>query len=169
MPLPEVAERSTVNQLAHRSGVSMVMRGKWLRLVACVSLGAFLAANAYAGMASAAHFRLTSPPTDTTCPKPDDEQHALADDCDCESCCHHAETPRSREHAPCCPDCPKGPCSPECPCPGGCALCSIAKVPCLLASPCFSSRGPCLEDSLTEAPSAYAPPFSGTLTRPPRA
>src|SRR6266404_3585567 len=58
--------------------------------------------------------------------------------------CQHGDQDDDHEQAPgdssCpdadCPDCPNGPAAPKCPCPGGCALCSVAKALCA-AAPCL--------------------------------
>jgi hypothetical protein len=57
---------------------------------------------------------------------------------------------------------------PTCPCPGGCAFCSVAKVPCLLSPAPVLDTALSEGDGLDDAPPSYFPPFSGTLTRPPR-
>ena len=160
------------------SGLPMVMRGKWLRLVACVSLVAILVAPSHAGMAAAR--LLTAPPSAGHPSAPaHGEPHPSDGESTCASCCHGAvghcraaAAPRDQSRTPCdpdCPHCPRGPFPPKCPCPGGCALCSVAKVPCLFSAPCFASPAPCLGDSVTEPPPPYNAPFSRTLLRPPRA
>jgi hypothetical protein len=132
-------------------GISVEMRRKWLRLVVCLALAAFLVGNTHAVTMLAAHMLSPHPAGHHH-----DETHPDQDDL-CSPCC------------PDCPDCPKDSDGSKCPCPGGCALCNVAKVPhrtpaiCLpCVSACFESRLPCL--SLI-----YTAPFSGRLSRPPRA
>jgi hypothetical protein len=137
------------------------VRRSWHSLVACVSLVAFLAANTHAGMAIAAHFEGHLP------------QAACTHGCD------HQEVDDDADHehfpggSPCtdpdCPDCPKDPSAPKCPCPGGCALCSIAKVPCLTVGPLPAHQAPGSGDCLAEPAPLYTSPFSSPLPRPPRA
>jgi hypothetical protein len=146
------------------------MPRKWLRLIAWVSLAAFLATNTYAGTAAAVHLTPSAPRTNpATVPAP------AADD-EVTPCCKHcakkardAYPPARAEPAPDpCPDgpcCPKGPC---CPCPGGCALCNVVKVPCLAPSVPFLFAAPCLGDRPGEAAPLYTSPFHERLTRPPK-
>jgi hypothetical protein len=150
------------------------MSRKWLRLLACVSLVAFVAANTHAGAAFAAC--LTAParhgsPAGHARTKP-----APRSCCNCSGhkarvAAEPSEAVNGHGRTPCepCPGCPKGPCGPKCPCPGGCALCNPAKVPCLAEAAGPACEAPCLGASPAEHTSSYTPPFSGTLTRPPRA
>jgi hypothetical protein len=77
--------------------------------------------------------------------------------------------------SPCCPSEPLDhscPCCPKKPagqCPGGCAFCSVAKVPCFGVSIPTVGPGPCVGTSLVESCPPYASPFPGKLIRPPRA
>ena len=141
------------------------MPRKWSRLVALVSLVAFLAANTHAG---AVLTRLTTAPS---APEHDDS----AAESGPSTCCHcHDETPEATTaqtaddrcpSGPECPHCPKG---PTCPCPGGCATCNVAKVPCCVPPPNFSVAEVFLGDSPEALPSFYSPPAAGSLIRPPR-
>lgn len=134
------------------------MRGKRLRLVAGLCLAAFVVANACTSIVLAAHFDHPAPTTPGS---------PCAVHCHDEAAAHDDEAqPIGDCH---CPHCPQTPCPPKCPCPGGCILCSVAKLPCLLAGASFDLSSPCLGESLTEPPLPYTPPFSGTLIRPPRA
>jgi hypothetical protein len=69
---------------------------------------------------------------------------------------------------PSCPGCPEDPSCPCCPCPGGCAFCSVAKVPCL--SPLTFSLAATFGsgERLAEKSLLYFPPPSAKLIRPPR-
>jgi hypothetical protein len=57
---------------------------------------------------------------------------------------------------------------PCCPCQGGCAFCSVAKVPCLLPAELSMNTTPARGDGVSEVIQSYTSPFHGTLTRPPR-
>lgn len=105
----------------------------WLRLVSCVSLTAYLLANTGASFALEAWIPslakrdnlgvAQSPPRKCTCSEGRERRNAP-----CESCreCQKRNCPGRS-----CPSCPNQPCQKDCPCPGGCALCSVAKAPCL--------------------------------------
>jgi hypothetical protein len=68
---------------------------------------------------------------------------------------------------PSCPCCPKDP--QGCPIPGGCAMCSIAKAPCVAPVPSTESTlSPTLE-MVCEFSFSYLSPLSDGLQRPPRA
>jgi hypothetical protein len=84
------------------------------------------------------------------------------DECVSNTCCP------AESSNPCCPCCPTDPAGPCCPCPGGCAFCSVAKVPCL--GPLTLSPAPAsgLGESLAETPLLYFPPPCAELIRPPR-
>jgi hypothetical protein len=155
------------------------------RLVALVSLTTFLVGNTHAGTAIAAHL-LAPRPAASSAPHQNsagrDTQAAPKAKKPTRSCCRCArhkkpapETPappRPEKQGPCapaCPDCPKGPCGPQCPCPGGCALCGVAQVPCLSPFAPFTVAPPCLGDSLIEPTPLYVPPHGIELLRPPRA
>jgi hypothetical protein len=132
------------------------MRRKWLRLIAVVGLAAFLA-NTPAGARLFSAFLIGDESRPHVC----GQRHSPA------------ETLAEHGRAPCdlrCPDCPKSPFAPKCPCPGGCALCNVAKVPCHV--PAHDFTGPataCQDDAVPELTSFYTPPAVGRLIRPPRA
>jgi hypothetical protein len=133
------------------------MRRKWLRLIAWAGLGAFLANTPSAA-------RLLSP-------------LLIGDDCLAHVCGeqHSPATETLAEHGrvpcrPACPDCPKSPFAPKCPCPGGCALCNVAKVPCHVPAHDFTgSAAACQDGGIPELTSFYTPPAVDRLIRPPRA
>jgi hypothetical protein len=131
------------------------MRRKWLRLIAWVGLGAFLA-NTPAG----AHLLSALLIGDESRPHACGEQHSPAS----ETLAEHGRVPCS----PGCPDCPKSPFAPKCPCPGGCALCNVAKVPCHIPFHDFTCAVVCQEAAVLELTSFYTPPTAGRLIRPPR-
>jgi len=128
---------------------------RWLtRLVAVVSLLAFLAGNGSAITHARSSF-----------------SHHTCGEGGCENCLteeHAHSTPSVVEvggsTTPSHDELP----GPSCPCPGGCAFCSVAKVPGLspLVAPAIVTR--CLDDCLDEMPCVYVPPFCGQLIRPPR-
>jgi hypothetical protein len=160
-------------RLRHEVSVTMI-RKWWQRLVACISLVAFLAANTHAGTAIAAS--VAARPAG----KPGHVANAKGKKASRRSCCHCVkdkdrripDAPRDHGNDPCspsCPDCPKGPGDSKCPCPGGCALCSVAKVPCPVVAASPIHEAPCLEGSVTEIEPSYLSPAIRTLIRPPRA
>ena len=132
-----------------------------LRLIGWLGLVAFLVANPHTSTAIAACF---APPRQSPAVQ---LEPAGARRC-CKHCANKARsrTPAPAKDRPSCPCCPKG---PACPLPGGCAQCNVAKVPCPappafhLAAVSLSGEGP------SEAPPLYDPPFSGRLSRPPKA
>ena len=63
--------------------------------------------------------------------------------------------------------CPSG--CPCCPCPGGCAYCSVAKVPCCHANVSVVEPTPSLEQGGAETALLIPPAHSGELIRPPKA
>jgi hypothetical protein len=137
---------------------------RWLiRLIAVVTLLTFLVGNGSA-ISHARAFLSHSP-----CSHPADPSSAT---CGCEHCLseespHSAPSPvEVRNVTP--PSHGDDLPGSSCPCPGGCAFCSVAKVPGLspLVTPAVVTL--CLDDSLDAMPCVYASPFGGTLTRPPR-
>jgi hypothetical protein len=81
--------------------------------------------------------------------------------CPCTADCHDEAPPADPDHD----DDSSG---SSCPCPGGCALCSVAKVPCLLPLTALVEVASGLDDGLDEASPVYDSPFCATLTPPPR-
>lgn len=160
------------------------MRRKRLRLVACVSLVAFLVANTHAGTALAAHLlaahsELGHARDAAAAKHPASAQQEVKPERP--GCCHGqkhtnragdgSEGVGDQDDCPCapsCPDCPKGPCGPKCPCPGGCALCNVAKIPHVAPVASLPASAPCLGASLPEPHVFYTPPPAGRLIRPPR-
>jgi hypothetical protein len=157
------------------------MNRKLRSLVTCVSLVAFFAANTHAGTAIAACLSTNRAGGEFSLAK----EHSTAEGATGEHsgrlCCHEegdndADVVEHDEHGPCdsscpdsnCPDCPKSPGHSKCPCPGGCALCSVAKVPCPVAAACQVFEIPCLGASVAHAETPYTPPFCDVMLRPPR-
>ena len=92
-------------------------------------------------------------------------------------CCHgqgHGEqlvTASSGCVEPDCPACPRPEDDrpdPSCPCPGGCAFCCVAKVPCSPPAVAPAIITLYVDAEVDEAMPVYDPPFSGPPTRPPR-
>jgi hypothetical protein len=140
---------------------------RWLsRLIAVVTLLAFLTGNSYA----ISHARSLFP----RCPcgesggpggdvgLPGGCEHCHADELAAPSAglveVGNSAAPSPGDDLPC----------PCCPCPGGCAFCSVAKVPCLSTVTVPAVITPCVDDDLDEAPPVYDAPFASQLTRPPR-
>jgi len=155
----------------------MPMRGRWHRLVACVGLAAFLAANALASTSAATHPGVA--PRDGGVKQ---VPATLTAEGSAASCCHCGNdegrvgkiSAASQDHGccpsgPCCPESPKRPFTPKCPCPGGCAYCNVAKVPCTTPAARFTSPASCcVWNNVPELASFYTPPSTGSLIRPPR-
>lgn len=160
----------------------MAMRRQVQQLLACVCLGAFLAANTPTaseaarlflalltgdeGLEAARDVRLL--PADPTAEGlTDGLAEALST-----TCLGPAEGPDGRDlccpSGPGCPCCPKEPCGPKCPIPGGCATCNIAKIPCHVPARRITCTVACLDAGVPEPTSLYTPPSAGCLIRPPR-
>ena len=149
------------------------MRPQWQRLVACLGLVAFVAANTHAAVAVAAALspaELRLPSKSAPAKKSAASRHTSCRHCGKSGAAKDAAAV-GRGDAPCtdrpnCPDCPHG---PSCPCPGGCAACNVAKVPCFSTAPSLALEDACLGASPEAPPSFYSPPSAGRLIRPPRA
>jgi hypothetical protein len=162
------------------------MPRKWLRLVACLSLAVYLFGNTPASLAISIHLQSVPPLVEQ---EPQSSSPNGPSD-DVSSCCKHcaklrgkvtaephSEGPEHGSDHSSCPSCPEGPMDSSCPCcpkgppcplPGGCALCSVAKVPCLAAPLLTMLPLLCAGASLTESPPLYVSPLGGDLIRPPR-
>src|SRR6516225_2278919 len=64
--------------------------------------------------------------------------------------------------------CPHSHDDSSCPCPGGCAYCNGAKIPCPFPAVRAPELSPCLERSIADLSPLYTPPCSGKFNRPPR-
>src|SRR5437764_14896121 len=156
-----------------------------LRLVSCMCLATYLAANTHVNLAPAAFFH--GGPSDhfqTTPAATESDEHSFSPCDHCSKRNHSApvsQLPSSSTSgdSSCpddpiepsnsgCPCCPSGPDKDSCPCPGGCALCNVAKVPCLEAPAFFPPVSTCVDDSLLEELFCHVPPFCDGLIRPPR-
>jgi hypothetical protein len=150
------------------------MHRTWQRLVACLSLMAFLCANSQMACALPhAWFcscRSTSPSSSVVC-----EAAAPGPSC-CKHCAARKAPPiksevvqeQASDDQPA-PDQSDPPLCPTCPCPGGCAYCNLAKIPCLLSSELLTVLVPCLDQGHAEGSLLIPPAPCGKLIRPPRA
>lgn len=146
------------------------MSKRWLRLVGFLAVGAYLLANSHANVVFAffgqqnkcdfTHQHETTPGCQH-CAAPASED-TDADNCQPEQTCAEG-----------CPGClPPGHGCPQdgqkCPVPGGCALCNMAKAPCLTLLPIADMTLFPLVGFVCEDPFVYASPCSDGLIRPPR-
>lgn len=150
----------------------------WLRLVSVVSLAAYLLANTNVSFAmdiwvrhlaknaqSAAAASEKGTSGASKCKHCSQNEARSSTTVDQSSDCQDCHNGPCDDRCPCCPDEPG---KHKCPCPGGCALCSNAKVPCV--SPLSLDFQPtvCLGDFVLMESFAYLSPFRGSLDRPPR-
>lgn len=164
------------------------MRRPWLRLVACLTLAAYLLTNLSFGMTAGVHVLAGLPFRGRTC------SHTATNTTPStlEALAHEAtgETPKQRccckkgsqVPAPTDPsilDRVEGPCSPSscpdptcpchsCPIPGGCAYCSVSKVPCCSSTHLLPFAFPCPGERVAESSLLYSPVHATQLIRPPR-
>ena len=145
-----------------------------IRLVACLTWSLpVMNAHAALGLCAPGPIRATPTARSSTTEPPKTKSHC------CKRCAtkhvQRASVPAlqsSKPDRPCddsCPGCPKGPGGKPCHVPGGCILCSVAKVPCLIDLTPSQDAGPCLGATVADLPILYISPSSGGLIRPPRA
>jgi hypothetical protein len=155
------------------------MSRKRLRLIGCVALATYLLANSHASLLAGFLHRahLDSAPLASA-----ESSQPTSGRC-CPHCTHRPEqdttpsrndsqVPRhDHEEEPCdptCPGCPICPVNDSCPCPGGCALCSVTKAPCLdhqlIVAPIMVPTMWCS----FEEPASFVSPICDGLIRPPR-
>ena len=137
-----------------------------LRLVSLLSLVAYLLVNTHLNLALGS-FALGSPA----------ESHGPAEaneskPAQCKHCAQKAKSenpPPTEDRVPSdgCPCCPTD--QGSCPIPGGCAMCSIAKAPCLNAILWIEVLATMSVELVPEYSYSYVTPFSDGLARPPRA
>jgi len=143
-----------------------------VRLVACLTIFSYVVMNVHAGLGlCAAPVRAVQ--TSAAPPKQAPKTKTRCKHCASKHTSHEsAPTEHSRNpDQPCddsCPGCPKTPGKP-CHVPGGCVLCSVAKVPCVMDLAPLHDLGPCLGDAVSDLSILYISPRSGGLIRPPRA
>lgn len=136
----------------------------WRTLVVCLSLTAFLAANT-------PFVHALSSAWPCACAGEDLDPAATA--CPCPACAAHSGTAPSgsaqvAEEAVPSSDCPACPSCPCCPFPGGCAFCSVAKVPGMVAAMPVPSPTPAQEQVQLLAAPRLPSTYCGKLIRPPR-
>jgi hypothetical protein len=169
----------------------MIARPWHKRLVACISVMAYFVANT--------HLAFTAEPSAEPASTPEHAPAQPQQPAECEetvpACKHCAARLKARakqksdpaasagaqeKHTPdhdqpgrsCdtpCPCCPHEPGDPSCPCPDGCAMCSVAKAPCLAGPTCACVVLPHLGYTAVEESFTYIPPLPLELIRPPRA
>jgi hypothetical protein len=152
-----------------------------LRLVAMASLAAYLLANTNASLAvqfiprpARTTVQNPSPPAEEVpanpkkckhCSKPAESNETPAEG-------HKSSSPQSSNKDDCtepsCPCCPADPDHKNCPCPGGCAICSVAKVPLLPPLNLDFEQAICLGNCLGIDSFQYISPICDGLDRPPR-
>lgn len=187
-PLQRRAGKAIV-KAASSNGISGMSRRK-LRLVSGLSLVAYLLTQTHAnqvlaglGRSCAAVGRSCAAAVTTMTPA--DQQSTARP---CQHCARQAAAGKSERptappadsHAPTYPDssehpfapgvpCPGCPCGDQtCPMPGGCAMCSVAKAPCLTAPPTADWAAPWVGELTFEASLFHVPPLCDGLMRPPR-
>lgn len=157
----------------------LIMSRTWLRLLSCVCLGGYLLANTHASFALERLARGQLPTKAKSEPVRTKEEPATKPS-KCKHCCKASEN-QSEEQSPCksdqptqpcddpsCPCCPGDNDGKHCPCPGGCAMCSVAKAP--LLTPIATAldtavwTGECQVDVAFD----YVSPLQRGLIRPPR-
>lgn len=156
------------------------MSRAWLRLISCVSLGAYLLANTHASFALERLVRSHVPAKTPTEQLPT-EQESASKPSACKHCCKQTEN-QSEEQSPCnsegptqpcdtpsCPCCPGDQDGKQCPCPGGCAMCSVAKAPLLTPIEISLHEAVCTGECQIDESFDYVSPLQHGLIRPPRA
>jgi len=162
--------RLRAHSIAHRV---LRMRRGWVRVFAGITLVAFMLAN---GPVLARPCQFFPPTAGVTCRCTDHVAQGDSASERCECCCCRDSQPEDNATGSERDGVPQWtpstqhdrPDFPACPCPGGCAYCNVAKVPCPLPAAAVSQWTECAGPSRAEAPSPYFPPCSGTLLRPPR-
>ena len=169
-----------------------MMSRKCTRLVACLSMVAFLFGNTHAGLAIQAHLRANALATTKTS-DPSAVTQVQEENTSVTSKCKHcakrnldpvendSKRPEDQgtnsssvctvcvgEPGDSCPCCPTGPSGPTCPSPGGCALCNPAKAFCDVPITSNLPFSFCFGEVTPEEAFPYVPPFCEGLIRPPR-
>jgi hypothetical protein len=156
------------------------MSRMWLRLISCVCLSAYLLANTHASFALESAVRTYCPAK--CAPKMDiSAEEATPTTPKCKHCCKVTKE-SSDEQVPCssdnptppcdepsCPCCPNDRDGKQCPCPGGCAMCSVAKAPLPTTIAVNLHNVVCTGRCQLEEAFDYVPPLQRGLIRPPRA
>ena len=152
-----------------------------LRLVSVICLAAYLLANTHASMAMESWLRSQAKQRAAVATV---EGEAQSEPKKCKHCSQKPEQDgnKNQQSSPDSQDCPNGPCDDSdcpccpndshqkgCPCPGGCALCSVAKAPCLTPSYLQFQPLNCIGECVSFESNTFPSPFRGSLDRPPRA
>jgi hypothetical protein len=145
------------------------MRRRLLHLIAWLSVAAYFLTNTHANLMIAA--ALNRPACQ--------EVPSSGSSKKCQHCQNKAAVPQSPSGTSSCPVSPDQPFEPGCPCcplgdqpcsvPGGCAMCSVAKTPCVGCMLLTHLVAPFLGEVDCEVTPVYAPPFCDGLIRPPKA
>lgn len=145
-----------------------------LRLIALFTLTAYFVANTHAGLAIGACLPVAA------------EKSSEANQRKSSPCSHCAKRTTATIQLPqgivvssrectndfgchSCPCCPKSPSGSPCPMPGGCAFCSVAKVPMVTPDVRDFARSEHVEDIVIVQTGVKLPSLAGELFRPPRA
>ena len=161
------------------------MSRQLLRLVSCMSLVAYFLANTHLNLVFAAFAKPTccagTEATNSTGGeskenKPRKCKHCAQRDASDEAPTDKKQPKNHDSNCPGCPDSPLGhscPCCPQgdhsCPVPGGCAMCTIAKAPCLTPNVAADLSGSALFEFVPDLCFSYASPLSDSMARPPKA
>jgi hypothetical protein len=144
-----------------------------LRLVAMVSLAAYLLANTNAigcmeFPPTAKETKLVQTPSEKTSSNCKKCKHCSQSNKTDESSTSRASSGSGKCDEPHCPCCPADSNQKTCPCPGGCAFCSVAKVPLLSSLNYDVHRLVCLGVCRWTNSFQYVSPKFDSLDRPPR-
>lgn len=158
---------------------SLYVRRFWLRLVSLLSLCVYLLANTQASFAL--DYWIRSQIHEVAPPEPASTDESTPQSRKCKNCTRVSEGNSDQQapnssNRPCKPcndsSCPCGPNEhhhKDCPCPGGCALCSVAKAPCLTPWTATLDHAVCIGECCLNDSFDYLSPPLGGLIRPPRA
>jgi hypothetical protein len=146
-----------------------------LRLIVFVSLASYLLANTNLNVVAAAGIRLLGSQflaSDEATPirsKGTGRKNHRCKHCrGCEQVPASTTSKTPDERTPRgCPCCPTG--SDGCPIPGGCAMCNVAKAPCLTMHPSCDPRSEILCELVPDLHLVYDSPPRDESPRPPRA
>ena len=151
-------------------------------LVVLVSLAAYFLANTNASAAIQSCIRMKAARTESVTTQAQEETPTESPKKKCKHCNPSADTsettnspsspsdcPNNDCDDPCCPCCPENSNQKGCPCPGGCALCSVAKTPLVSSVNLDACQTHCTGRCLVNDSSQYISPKCDGLDRPPRA
>lgn len=141
-----------------------------MRLVAWLCVAAYGLTNTHVNLALAQWAAPRAEVALATTDEPDSSKPR------CKHCARQTKPAPQSPAAPCSDD-SGGPCNAplcpcgghECPVPGGCAMCSVAKTPCVSDGLPWAPWLPSLDTLTVDEATSYVPPFCHGLMRPPRA